>query len=240
MVESKNFMKRWAWIVAGLYGVILFALTVPASLLAFAPKLGLSEALGIYATWLYWAWLPIMLLSQFALLSVPVRVASRRPVTRGALWPTILAGGLMAGALVCSGAWSILEFIFGEHGSGNRWWGGVAAAVLTWCLWSMLFFRLSRNLEPADFISRQCRLLLKGSILELLIAVPTHIVARYRNYCCAGFMTFIGLTMGVAVMLFSFGPAVFFLYADRWKRLHPNSDGGQPRDQLVTDAKEPL
>jgi len=70
-------------------------------------------------------------------------------------------------------------------------------------------------------LSRQCSLLLKGSILELLIAVPTHIVARCRDYCCAGFMTFIGLTMGVAVMLFSFGPAVFFLYADRWKRLHP-------------------
>jgi hypothetical protein len=54
-----------------------------------------------------------------------------------------------------------------------------------------------------------------------LIAVPTHVVVRCRDYCCAGFLTFIGLTMGVSVMLFAYGPAVFFLYVERWKRLHP-------------------
>jgi len=53
--------------------------------------------------------------------------------------------------------------------------------------------------------------------------VPTHIVARHRNECCAGCFTFIGLTMGISVMLFSFGPSVFFLYAARWKRLHPGA-----------------
>jgi hypothetical protein len=63
--------------------------------------------------------------------------------------------------------------------------------------------------------------MLRGSILELLVAVPTHIVARSRDYCCAGFMTFIGLSLGISVMLFSYGPAVFFLYVDRWRRLHP-------------------
>jgi hypothetical protein len=34
-------------------------------------------------------------------------------------------------------------------------------------------------------------------------------------------MTFIGLMMGISVMLFSFGPAVFLLYVERWKQLHP-------------------
>jgi hypothetical protein len=72
-----------------------------------------------------------------------------------------------------------------------------------------------------DVVSRQCRYLLRGSILELLVAVPTHIVARYRNYCCAGFLTFVGIAFGVSVMLFSFGPGVFFLFVQRWKRLHP-------------------
>ena len=67
--------------------------------------------------------------------------------------------------------------------------------------------------------------MLRGSILELLVAVPTHIVARSRDYCCAGFMTFIGLTLGISVMLFSYGPAVFFLYVDRWRRLHPAPAG---------------
>jgi hypothetical protein len=34
-------------------------------------------------------------------------------------------------------------------------------------------------------------------------------------------MTFIGLSLRISVMLFSYGPAVFFLYVDRWRRLHP-------------------
>jgi hypothetical protein len=92
---------------------------------------------------------------------------------------------------------------------------------LTWGAWAIVFFRISRRTDPADMVSRQCRCLLKGSVLELLIAVPTHIVARYRDYCCAGCLTFIGLTMGMSVMLFAYGPAVFFLFVARWKRLHP-------------------
>jgi hypothetical protein len=83
---------------------------------------------------------------------------------------------------------------------------------------------VGRSEEPRDVVSRQCLWLLKGSILELLIAVPTHIVARCRDYCRAGFMTFIGITLGISVMLFSFGPAVFFLYVARWRRLHPSKD----------------
>jgi hypothetical protein len=78
-------------------------------------------------------------------------------------------------------------------------------------------------MEPRDFVSRLCKSLLKGSILELLVAVPTHIVARCRDYCCAGAMTFVGLTLGMSVMLFSFGPGIFFLFAARWRRLHPGS-----------------
>jgi hypothetical protein len=34
-------------------------------------------------------------------------------------------------------------------------------------------------------------------------------------------MTFIGFSLGISVTLFSYGPAVFFLYVDRWRRLHP-------------------
>ncbi len=217
-------MKQWAWLVAILYGVILLALTLPAILLAFAPKVHVSEAASIFVNLPYWLWLAVMVLGQVALLAVPVRFASRRPITRGALWPTVLAGGLMAGGLMFGAACSILETIFGEHGAGAWPWLTIIAGLFTWAIWAAVFFRLNRSLESTDWLSRQCRLLLKGSILELLIAVPAHIVARSRDYCCAGFMTFIGLTMGVSVMLFSFGPAVFFLYADRWKKLHPKAN----------------
>jgi hypothetical protein len=215
-------MKRWAWVVAALYLLTLIVLTVPVVALAFAPKISLGELAKLFLFWPYWLWLAVMVAGQIALLAVPVRVARRRPMTQGSLWPTILAGGLMAGGLATGAGLSLYEFVFRDHGHGN-WPGWVALGMggATWCLWALVFFRMSRKESPGNLVSRQCRLLFQGSILELLIAVPTHIVARYRDYCCAGFMTFIGLTMGISVMIFSYGPAVFLLYVERWKQLHP-------------------
>jgi hypothetical protein len=127
----------------------------------------------------------------------------------------------MMSALVVGAFCSIYEF--GFHEAGGHWtiWMALGLGLGAWCGWGWIFFRMSRMAETGDFVSRICRWLFKGSILELLIAVPTHIVARSRDYCCAGVMTFIGLTMGLSVMFFSFGPGVFFLFAARWRRLHP-------------------
>lgn len=219
-------MKRWAFLVAALYLLILFALTVPVMVLALGTGAGRpldeSMALDVIATPGYWAWVAVMIVSQLALLSVPVRVASRRPMTRGALWPTVLVAGLMMGILVMAAFFAFDEFAYKGNDDGN-WlgWSGFAAGAATWLIWAVIFGRAARTVPPRDLVTRQCRLLFAGSILELLIAVPTHIVARYRDYCCAGFMTFIGLTMGISVMLFAFGPALYFLFAERWRRLHP-------------------
>ena len=139
---------------------------------------------------------------------------------------TIGAGALMMSALVVGAFCSIYEF--GFHEAGGHWtiWTALSLGLGAWCVWGWIFFRISQRLEEVDSISRICQRLFKGSNLELLVAVPTHIVARHRDYCCAGVMTFIGLTMGMSVMLFSFGPGVFFLFAARWRRLHPEP---QPR-----------
>jgi hypothetical protein len=90
-----------------------------------------------------------------------------------------------------------------------------------WLIWVFIFGFYTGNREPKTLMSRITRFLIAGSTLELLIAVPAHIIARCRNYCCAGFLTFIGLACGIAVMLFAFGPAVFMLLAKRVQSLRP-------------------
>jgi len=155
-------------------------------------------------------------------LFVPVELSLKRPKAQiSVLWP-ILASGLTVGVLGTGAAVSINEFIRKENAdstSASLPWGVLLGL---WALWTVVFYRTSRDVPARDVVTRQCRYLLKGSILELLVAVPTHIVARMRDYCCAGFWTFLGIAFGVAVMLFSFGPGVFFLFAARWKRLHPS------------------
>ena len=225
-------MKRWALIVAALYLAALLVLTWPVLFGAFAGgKDGIDpgEALGAFGAWPYWAYLGIMGLAQVALLAVPVRAAQGRPVARRPLIFTVLASGLMMGGLTVGILFSLIEFImhFNSTATASDAWewstpGALILGGLTWIVWSVVFYRLSRNREPRDIITRQCRHLFKGSVLELLVAVPLHVVARRRGYCCAGFMTFVGIAMGIAVMLFSYGPAVYFLFVERWRRLHPD------------------
>ena len=215
-------MKRWAWLVAILYGAIICLLLPPIHHLAFASQgRPAPEELLFRSGW--WLLLAVMAMGQVVLLAVPVRVASRRPVTRRPLAMTIGAGALMLSALVVGAFCAIYEF--GFHDAGGHWtlWTALGLGLGAWGGWSWIFLRMSRRVEAEDLVSRMCRWLFRGSILELLIAVPTHIVARYRDYCCAGVMTFIGLTMGISVMLFSFGPGVYFLFAARWRQLHPEA-----------------
>ena len=57
------------------------------------------------------------------------------------------------------------------------------------------------------------------TVVELLVAVPTHLVVRRRSECCAGIGTAIGIGAGILVMLLAFGPSVGFLYYRRWKQV---------------------
>ena len=102
-------------------------------------------------------------------------------------------------------------------------WVGVTAVaglvLIFWMIWGLIFLRVSREDDADSITGRLRRWLLRGSILELLVAVPSHVVARHRDDCCAPAATFWGITCGLTVMLISFGPGVFFLFAGRMKHL---------------------
>jgi hypothetical protein len=219
-------MKRWAVLVILLYLLILVALTVPLIAIAFYPSASAPTAFEPLVEVGYWAALAVFVAAQAVMLLVPVQISLGRPASqRSVLWP-ILASGLMMAILATGAAVSLNEFFRKDKaGAGGDALLPWAVLLVFWAGWSLVFHRTSRGAAAADVVTQQCRYLLKGSILELLVAVPTHIVARARDYCCAGFYTFLGIAFGVSVMLFSFGPGLFFLFAARWKKLHPQRAG---------------
>ncbi len=220
---------HWGLIVAGLYLTWFIALTLPLIFTCFIKRSDLADIasgsrllgfLDVYQEWSYWLIIGILILSQLLFLRLPVLLVTKRPVTRKSIWLPIIVSGFWFGLLAWGTGLALVEVInVKDAGSRLLWAGG--CAVLSWMIWLVVFFRISRAKEPQELIQQQSRWLLRGSILELLIAVPSHIVARGRSDCCAGILTFFGITMGVSVMLLSFGPAVLLLYHARWCGLRP-------------------
>ena len=228
-------MYRWAWMIAAIYALIVVALIVPAAAssvmaakgdhlwsgwrLIYGYSGGWEAALEIMA---------LLVLAQLALLWVPVRVASRRPVTRGPLWVTALAAAgaiivLLLGVALCVREVYYADAQIDEDIIGPGGFGALICAG--WLAWALYFHSATRPAFQQDATRRVTRFLWSGSVLELLIAVPSHVVTRRRGYCCAGSLTAVGLACGLAVMLFAFGPAVYVLFVDRWRRLHPAVPG---------------
>ena len=225
-------MKNWALIVAFLYAIILAVILVPlfwASFYSPADKAQesfnfLHSAKTMYgnpegAAYLGSA-ITVFFLAQIALLAVPVRITKEKPITKLSIIPTVIASAAMMALLIAGIALAVNETA--QKGGWNMRILLTLAAItlLSWCLWGLVFYRWSKKLAPAVWIKKQCRYLLGGSILEFLIVVPAHILARRRDDCCGGIQTFWGMIFGLAVMLLSFGPGVAFLFASRWKHLH--------------------
>ena len=164
----------------------------------------------------------LLLASWFALLRIPIQISRRRPITRRGLWLPILAAafllaGLGLGAVLAAAEW---------HDESTTWLNGfipLYVAIAGWILWSFIFWLISRSRDPQALGSKLHRYVLTGSALELLIAVPAHIIVRRRTECCAGVATATGLSFGIAIMLVSFGSSVFFLYHRRIKQISNGS-----------------
>lgn len=211
---------HWGLIVAALYVAFFTLFSIPFFFACFPTEFkwtGLPGMLELYGEWGWWIFVGIIALGQFLFLRVPVRLAFQRPVSRKSIWLPVLVSGFWFACLVLGGGFALIE-AFKMEADNFPWWV-IGLAVMSWIIWTIVFMRISHVKESGDHIALQRNWLLRGSILELLIAVPSHIIARGRTDCCAGFLTFFGITMGVSVMLLSFGPAVFLLYHARSQRL---------------------
>jgi hypothetical protein len=163
----------------------------------------------------------VLFLCGVSLLVIPVRVVRRRPVHRGSIWFPVIGSGLLTGGLFLGAGIAIYELFEWDKndGTGTIFWSIIIASVFVWIGWSILFAIIAFRRAEDGLGSKLHRLVIVGSILELLIAVPAHIIVRRRDECCAGILTGFGICLGVAVMLVSFGPSVLFLFYRRWNQI---------------------
>ena len=211
-------------------------------------SIGFANALAIYLNLGYWIWLAVLVGGQVLLLLLPLNIAERRLPARRPLKVPVIVTAFFLANLCFAGIFSILCAIFkdgafnifdwfaflnatpnqnGQSSNNDSGWSVLVSMILLllvfWVIWAVVFRTFAKQDDPDAFLKRITRWLLRGSILELLIAVPTHVIVRRRDDCCAPAGTFWGIASGVSVMLLCFGPGVFFLFFERMNRLKPKS-----------------
>lgn len=205
-------MKRWVLLTIVLYVICMSILTIPMFLF-------ISGADGSLLSGFYVYFVPILVLVQFVLLLVPVAIVHERPIKRRKIIPSAIIGAIPMGGLALGFLGSIILMIWGEVGSEKFLynWPVLFIPAIFWLIWGIIFYRSFSSDDPRSFTSTITRWLLRGSILELLVAIPSHIISRQRNECCAPPLTFLAIVTGLSIALMSFGPGIFFLFAKRIK-----------------------
>ena len=214
-------MRKWGIIISSFYALILLGLIVPAVVILFKgdPQSGkgfFDDVFNTYRNWFFWIPAGAILASQALLLFLSVDTSFKRLKPRAHILVSITVGALLTALLSSAIIWSVGFAIRGDKFWGKffeeetnilLFWGAA------WLLWGILFYFYFRN--SSAVVTRLISWLLKGSVLDLLIAVPCHVIVRRRHDCSAPLATSFGIATGIAIMLLSFGPSVLLLYKKR-------------------------
>jgi hypothetical protein len=224
--------KRWAVITVFLYALWVAAVFTPVVVYVVA-WLGRPDAPGfdeladslltLYGEfWPFWIFCAVLIVSQMLLLIIPVKIVRQRPKPQRGLWLTAIGAGALFAVVMLGIVWSIVAAIFGDESiDGIVPLLALIFLLVNWIVWSCVFLAFARNADPRSYIHRLTKWLLRGTVLELLVAVPSHIIVRHKDVCCADCVTAAGIATGLAVMLISFGPGIYFLYAKRIQSKKP-------------------
>jgi hypothetical protein len=138
-----------------------------------------------------------------------------RPRAHNAVSGAVAAG--LTALLTASAIWCVGCAVRGDDFTNSVILKGeveiVGFVLALWLLWGIFFYVYLRGASAA--VTRVISWLLRGSVLELLIAVPCHIIVRRRQDCSAPIVTSFGIATGIAIMLLAFGPSVLLLYKKR-------------------------
>jgi len=166
----------------------------------------------------------VLVVSQLLLLFLAADTSRKRLKPRAHILVACTAAAVMAAILFFAAVLDIGLAIQGEKFiPDDSGWIIAAALAGLWLGWAVVFYLFMCG--SSEYVNRMLSWVLKGSVLELLIAVPAHVIVRRRGDCCAPYFTGWGIAAGIAVMLLSFGPSVFFLLKKRMSRPRARAAG---------------
>lgn len=219
-------MRNWGIVITVFYALVVVCLLLPGGLF-LAGQLDSFDLAGSYgnflAFWLTWIWIAILVAGQALLLFLSVDTSRKRLKPRQHVLVSVAAAALLFALLAYAAIWALVGGFTGDSIFKEPYWSPIDGELkilgwllALWLLWGLIFYVYSRG--SPERVARIIDWLLKGSVLELLIAVPAHVVVRQRGDCSAPVLTGFGIVTGIAIMLLSFGPSILFLYKKRLER----------------------
>ena len=215
-------MRKWGIVISVFYAVIVLGLLVPATIALGGLGGPFSQEFygNLHDFWsMGQAWIPIVavLAGQGALLFLSVDTSFKKLKPRAHIAVSVIVASMLVAMLAVAVFYCLDAAVRGDD-FGNSYNLGTAAGMFElwgalWVLWGIVFYLYFRN--SSRVTERAVSWLLKGSVLELLIAVPCHVIVRRRHDCSAPVVTSFGIVTGIAVMLLCFGPSVLFLFKKR-------------------------
>jgi hypothetical protein len=216
-------MRKWGIVISVFYAVIVLGILFP---LVYGPLAAggwpfaggfLKGLVGFYEEdSIVWIPIAIVLSGQALLLFLSVDTSFKKLKPRAHVAVTSVIASMLFALLAFLAICSIDGAVRGDKfGNGylDTGWEFLGFCAGLWVLWGVVFYLYVRN--SAQVVTRAVSWLLTGSVLELLIAVPCHVIVRRRGDCSAPVATSFGIVTGIAVMLLSFGPSVLLLYKKR-------------------------
>jgi hypothetical protein len=214
-------MRKWGIVISVFYAAIVVVLLVPVGILLADDTGSLHQVFAIdlpasYGEWLTWVPIIAVLAGEAILLFLTVDTTQKRLKPRTHLAISVIAGSMLFAMLAFAVFSAVGAAIYSDKFIDRIW--ATEARVLAiwaglWIVWGIIFFISIR--DSTSVTKRMVSWLVKGSVLELLIAVPCHVIVRRRGDCSAPIATSFGIVTGIAVMLLSFGPSVLLLYKKR-------------------------
>jgi len=97
-------------------------------------------------------------------------------------------------------------------------WGAIGVATAAWTFW-LLIFALVGSGQWTKRFRWMYRVLIGGTLIELLITIPIDAQVRRRTNCYCGEGTFLSLVIGLTAIVWTFGPGVVILFVIRRNQL---------------------
>jgi hypothetical protein len=144
-----------------------------------------------------------------------------RPRSRRSIWVSVSGGAALAAFLTfgffatITAYFNVWQRIWDFPPFGQDLFGlPVFMVVLLgslWLIWMIVFMALFSGAWIRGF-GRMYRLLIAGTVLELLVTIPVDVQIRRQTSCYCGEGTFFALWFGLAALFCCFGPGIVLLF----------------------------